>query len=286
MSMASYRSKASSLLDLLDRVGLKREAHFVRKGIARTEDSDADVLQRTAFNPRERADRRLASAEEFLNRGADQLALRALEYLASDARTPVHERFSAISLMLNIKGGRGKAVTILIRVAEEEPSQRVACGKALVLAGELEAGWSALRRVAVEPAEVVAERVDAICELSMLGRLDVAAAGFRKLCVSEAVTAAGLSSLAETFAHTSFWEEFLDFCGKLSISGQAASVQIRAIEILKRSAALTHKVNYPELLRKLLLNQGLRVEDRISAAYTLSEYWNGRHRGLRKGWAM
>lgn len=161
-----YRWRSLSLLNLLDRVGLKKEADFVRKGIARAEDSDPDELQRIAFNPRERPDRRLASAEELLNRGLDQLALRAFECLASDRRTPAHERFSAISPMLGIKNGRGKAIDLLRRIIEEEPSQRVACGKILILAGELEAGWSVLRRVALEPAEVMVERVDAICELN------------------------------------------------------------------------------------------------------------------------
>ena len=268
-----YRSEALRLLDLLDRIEMEREASLVRKGVARTADYDTDVLQRTAFDTRERVDRRLAAAEELLNRGRDQPALQAFESVASDLRIATHERFSSIPLMLSINGGRARAVSLLRRTVEEEPSQRIACGKMLVLSGELEVGWSLLSRVALEPAEATEKRVHAICELSKLGRLDIAAAGFRKLCVSGAATAAGLSSLAETFAHTSFWKEFLYFCNKLVIGGRAASAQIRAVEILNRSAASNQKAGHMELLRKLVLNRGALVEDRIDAARALSEYW-------------
>jgi hypothetical protein len=237
-----FQSYAVDLVDLLDRLGLKREAAFVRKDIARAEDADAEELQRTALNPRARPDRRLASAKELLSRGSDQLALRSLESIVGEPRIPFYERFSAISSMLGIQGGREQAISLLDRIVEDEAA---------------------------------AERVDAICELAKHGRLDIAASGFRKLCSSDEVTVTGLSRLAETFAHTSFWRGFLELCQRLQDNSRIASVQIRAMEILKRSLQAEDYRDQDNFLRKLVLDQHLLVDDRMNAARALSEYRYG-----------
>lgn len=267
-----YRTKAMSLLALLDDVGLKKEATLVRKSISEANEIDHDSLVRTATNARESASRRLASAKKLLNEGAYALASEALELLASDWRIPSYERFSAIDLMMEIAGGRKNAIDLLKRVAEDEPGLRVDCGKNLVLAGELEAGRSILQRIALEPAESVEARVNAICEIASVGQLEIAAAGFRKLCASRAITAPGLSRLAETFAHTSFWSGFLHGCEQLSEISRSTAVRIRAIEIMRRSGWGARRLNHSEFLRRVLLDTDESVEDRINAADELAEH--------------
>lgn len=267
-----YRSKAAGLLELLEQIGLNKEASIVRKGISDASGLEPESLVARARNPREKTDHRLASAKELLGGAAHLVAIEALEQIACDWRAPSHERFEALDSMVGVADGRTKAIELLKRIAEDEPEQRVSCGKKLVLAGEIEAGCSMLRRIALEPADDVETRVKAICEIAGVGQLDVAAAGFRKLFSSKAVTADGLSNLADAFAHTSFWPEFLDHCEKLAVVGRGASIQIRAIEILRRSGQAARKANHPELLRKIVLNRNEIVEDRINAAYELEEH--------------
>lgn len=270
--VGEHRSKAMSLLSLLDQVGLKKEAIIVRKCISDGTETDQDALARIAGSSRQSAGRRLASARRLLDEGAYLSASEALSRLAEDWRVSWHERSSAISLMLGIAGGRAAAIETLRRVAEDEPGLRVDCGKKLVLAGELEAGRSILQRIALEPAESVEARINAICEIASVGQLEIAAAGFRKLCASRALTPPGLSRLAETFAHTSFWSSFLHGCEQLSANCRSTAVRIRAIEIMRRSGWGARRQNHPEFLRRVLLDTHESVEDRISAADELAEH--------------
>ena len=266
-----HSSTASSLLDLLEQAGLKKEANVVRKSISDTKEVSQEKPLRSTLNSRERPDRRLASANDLLRQSADKLALEALKGLAGDPRAPRYERFSAIDSMLGAAGGRERAIELLKRIAEDEPSCRVACGRSLVLAGELKLGWSTLCRIALEPAESEELRIEAICELAKLGRLDIATAGFRRLCNAGIIHAVSLSSLAEAFAHTASWSEFLGACEQLSRTGRTAAVQVLAIEIVRRSGRAIGEVKHPRLLRKIVLNRELLVKDRINAAYELLE---------------
>ena len=264
--------RAIELGNLLDRVGAKREASFIRKHIALAEDADIEELEEIALDLRKNADQRLASAKELGNRGLDQVALHALELLVDDTRTPLDVRFSAITPMLNLAGGLNRVCALLTRIVKDEPGHKVACGTALVSAGLLAEGYGALRQVALEPAETPERRIGAIRELARLGRLDLAGAGFRKLSVSQAIPATKLKFIAETFAYTPFWSEFLEICDWLFRNSDSASVRIRAIEILAQTQWLNkNHSNADNVLRGMLVNQNASVEDRMDAAYALSK---------------
>jgi hypothetical protein len=141
----------------------------------------ADDLLRSAFNPAISAERRLAFARELNVRKCHEPALRALEHLVADVTAGRYEMKSGLECMVELDGDRDRAITLLLRLVEDEPENRTWWGRELVRLGAAEHGWAALRRVALEPGEEIGERARAITTLAKTGQLDVAMAGFRRV---------------------------------------------------------------------------------------------------------
>lgn len=260
--------RATELVGLLDRAGARREAACVRKDLNRSADHSAESLRQVAFDLRQNAKRRLEYAKELHNRGDEKSALDALEILLSDPSASHYERFNAASLLLDSKAGRHRAVGALKRIAEDERWYRVSCGRALASAG-IEDGFAILRRVALEPGEDPGNRTKAIEQLACSGRLDLAAAAFRRLSNSGDLNSDNLRYLAEVFAHTPVWVEFLRICEEL-LSCADAALRVQAVRILMRTPWLEQNHHRPaSLLSNAARDRRNTSGDRIDAVHEL-----------------
>ncbi len=250
-----YSYRATEMAVLLDRVGASREATCVLRKLSRFEDQSDEILRVTAIDCKRRAEDRLESALELLKRN-DNFGLTALEALLNDPTASHHERFSAAKCLL-ASPARQTGIVALKRVATDEPWYRVSCGTGLVLAGEPEEGCAILCRVAFEPAEAADERAEAIEQLAQSGRIDLAVAAFRRLRHSGDLNSRCLARVADIFAHTPAWAEFLDHCDGLLLSGDRA-LRIEALAILVRAKRIEAGSKRAEnLLRPIILDRDL-----------------------------
>ncbi|WP_323990646.1 hypothetical protein [Nguyenibacter sp. L1] len=273
MAKRGYDYDAAQIAALLDRVGASREASFVRNGLKKLENQASEALRAEATDCRRSATDRLGSALELLERH-DDFGHTALEALLSDPGAPRDKRFSTVSYLL-ASSLREAVISTLKRVAIDEPWFRVSCGTALVLGGEPEKGCAILSRVAFEPAESTGERVEAIMQLAQSGRIDLAIAAFRRLRYSGDLNNRCLDPIANTFAHTSAWPEFLDHCGEL-LSSDNRALQIAVLNTLVRAKRVeTDSTRAENLLRHIILDRELPPDLRIKAARQLDEMERG-----------
>lgn len=264
-----YEYEANEMATLLDRVGAKKEAAFVRSDLKKVEDEASESLRAAASDRRQGANDRLKSAIELLKRHDDH-GRAALEALLADPDTPHYERFSAVPHLMD-SSSRLTCVSALQRIAQDEPWLRNSCGTALVLGGEPELGCAILSKVAFEPAETSDKRVEAIGQLGQSGRIDLAIAAFRRLRYSGDLTGHGLQKIADAFAHTLAWSEFLNHCEDL-LASDNPSLRIEAISILLRTERIdTTSTHAENLLRSIVLDDKLPPTLRMTAASRLED---------------
>lgn len=264
-----YEYEANEMAALLDRVGAKKEAAFVRSDFKKVEDEVSESLRAAASDQRQGADDRLKSAIELLKRHDDH-GRAALEALLADPDIPHYQRFSAVPHLMD-SSSRLTCVSALQRIAQDEPWLRNSCGTALVLGGEPELGCAILSKVAFEPGEPAGKRSEAIDQLSQSGRIDLAIAAFRRLRLSGDLKTGDLQKIADTLAHTPAWAELLDHCEELLLSCDP-TLRLKSLEILIHAKRIeTESTQAENLLRKIVLDAGLPPDLRMNAAAQLED---------------
>jgi tetratricopeptide (TPR) repeat protein len=270
----SSKHEALELAALFERLGNIRNAEVIRRKVGHFGTIETELLRGTASNPHQAAQKRIDAAKELIRRRQVDVGLNALYSIAANRWAQHYDRISAINGMLAEEGGRCRAIQLLKTIAEDESYQKVWCGTALVQAGEVELGWFLLRNVALDPGEEASRRVDAISELATVGRIDIAAAGFRRLSAANELTAGYLSTLGKAFCHTSFWQEFLAHCEKILEKGDT-SLRLSALDVLKTTSHFrSGQVSAERLLFAILRNKGITPSDRIRAARELADLYD------------
>jgi hypothetical protein len=268
--LRGYDYNARQLLVLLERVGAEKEAAFIRERIDRDVKQSTEDLRKAALDGNNAAQARLAAAQRLFDRGEAD-AIEAFETLLDDPGASSYERFSVVPFLLDMPARRDRCIATLQRIAQDEPWNRVACGRALMFGGEALASCDLLRVTAFEPGESPKDRTKAIELLAQSGRLDLAASAFRRLNQSACLTDSCLKTIAEAFAHTPVWEEFLGICRDI-LSSASVSLRLEALAILMRSPWVkTNKRGASNLLRKVITNRSASPSDRIDAAGLLSD---------------
>lgn len=260
---------AITLAHLLEQVSAKREAEFIRRNLEQVERKPLGDLVTMVRDWRQCNDKRLEAALELLKR-QPEAGITALEVLLNDPNVEGYRRFAEVSRLLN-SPARQTTIETLRRIALDEPWHRIACGSALVNAGEPKEGCALLAKVALEPGEELRDRVRALEHLAQSGRVDLAMAAFRRLFNAGAVDHAHLEEIEAALAYTAGWAEFLDACERL-LSADDRRLRIKALAILVRAPRIPRGANRAlSLLKQIAGDLDLDPETRVRALHELED---------------